>query len=285
MATNKTWLITGANRGLGLSIARAILDAGSCVVATARNPEQITSALSGYGDRLVAVRLDVTQHDQVEAAVAAAQQAFGGVDVLVNNAGYGQLGWFENTSDEQIRNQFETNVFGAMQVTRAVLPLMRKKRSGHIFTISSVAGIFAVAGSSTYSASKFAIEGWMEGLAKEISPLGIHATIVEPGFFRTDFLDSTSVSYGAYDIDDYRGAVKEFVDFHENMNHQQAGDPDKLGAVLINLSDMDRPPVRFAAGSDAADVVGKKAEALRLNAEDFSQLSAFTDLAKDDFGE
>ncbi|MFM0757380.1 oxidoreductase [Paraburkholderia strydomiana] len=273
----KTWFITGANRGLGLAIARSILDAGHQVVATARNPEQITTQLGDYGSRLLAVKLDVTRPEEVDAAVAAARQTFGGVDVLVNNAGYGQLGWFENTSDEQIRNQFETNVFGAMHVTRAVLPLMRERRSGHVFTISSVAGIYAVAGSSTYSASKFAVEGWMEGLAEEIRPLGIRATIVEPGFFRTDFLDSTSVSYGAYDLEDYRSAVKQFIEWHNNMNHRQAGDPARLGHVLIELSDMAQPPVRFAAGSDAAGIVQKKGEAIRATAADFVELSAFTD--------
>jgi NAD(P)-dependent dehydrogenase (short-subunit alcohol dehydrogenase family) len=273
----KTWLITGANRGLGLGIARAVLDAGHRVIAAARKPEQITAALSGYGDRLLAVRLDVTKPEEAEAAVARAKQTFGGIDVLVNNAGYGQLGWFENTSDEQIRSQFETNVFGAMHVTRAVLPLMRQRRSGHVFTVSSVAGIYAVAGSSTYSASKFAVEGWMEGLAEEVRPLGIAATIIEPGFFKTDFLDASSVAYGAHDIPDYAEQVKQFTEWHHNMNHQQVGDPAKLGSVLIQLNEMKQPPVRFAAGSDASGVVLKKAESIRADADRLKDLSASTD--------
>ena len=197
--------------------------------------------------------------------------------MLVNNAGYGQLGWFENTSDEQIRQQFETNVFGAMHVTRAVLPLMREQRSGHVFTISSVAGIYAVAGSSTYSASKFAVEGWMEGLVEEVKPLGIRTTIVEPGFFKTDFLDASSVSYGAYDIADYSEAVAAFTEWHHNMNHEQVGDPAKLGAALLKIANMEQPPVRFAAGSDALGVVLKKADTIRAEAEAFGELSSSTD--------
>lgn len=273
----KIWFITGANRGLGLGIARAVLDAGHRVVATARKPEQIAAELSGYGSRLLTVRLDVTKPVEAKAAVALAKQTFGGIDVLVNNAGYGQLGWFENTSDEQIRNQFETNVFGAMHVTRAVLPLMRERRSGHVFTVSSVAGIYAVAGSSTYSASKFAVEGWMEGLAEEVRPLGIVATIIEPGFFKTDFLDASSVAYGAHDIADYADQVKQFTEWHHNMNHQQVGDPAKLGSVLIRLNEMKQPPVRFAAGSDASGVVLKKAESIRADAERLKDVSASTD--------
>lgn len=246
-------------------------------MATARKPEQISSALSGYGDRLLPVQLDVTKQDQAIAAVAAAKQAFGRIDVLVNNAGYGQLGWFENTSDQQIREQFETNVFGAMHVTRAVLPLMREQRSGHVFTISSIAGIYAVAGSSIYSASKFAVEGWTEGLAEEVRPLGIAVTIIEPGFFKTDFLDASSVAYGAHNIADYSEQVRQFKQWHHNMNHHQVGDPTKLGFVLIRLNEMKEPPVRFAAGSDASDIVLKKAESIRADAERLKDLSASTD--------
>ncbi|MBY2927037.1 SDR family NAD(P)-dependent oxidoreductase [Rhizobium leguminosarum] len=272
----QTWFITGANRGLGLEIARSILAAGHNVVATARKPDAIEVAL-GEHSNLLAVKLDVTNLDDASEAVAAAETRFGGIDVLVNNAGYGQLGWFENTSDEKIRAQFETNVFGAMHVTRAVLPLMRKKRLGHVFTISSVAGIFAPAGGSIYSASKFAVEGWMEGLTEELKPLGIKATIIEPGFFKTDFLDASSVIYGDYDIADYSEAARAFEEWHHNMNHQQVGDPAKLGAVLMELNKIDNPLVRFAAGSDASGIVLKKAESIRADAEHFKALSASTD--------
>lgn len=274
---SKVWFITGANRGLGAEISRAVLEAGHRVIASARNSETLLAALGRFGDRLVALRLDVTQPREVEAAVAAAKQRWGRIDVLVNNAGYGQLGWFENTSMEQIRRQFETNVFGAMQVTRAILPMMRAQRSGHVFTISSIAGLVSVAGTCVYAASKFAVEGWMEGLTRELRPLGIAATVIEPGFFRTDFLDPTSVSYGEYDLRDYAEAAAEARARNDERNHRQAGDPAKLGAVLLKLADAAEPPVRFAAGTDAAKLVIMKAESLRSEAEKWRPLSASTD--------
>ena len=276
MENNKVWFITGANRGIGAEIARTVLNAGHKVVATARKPETI-AALLGHSDRLLAVPLDVTKPEQAEAAVAAAKQKFGRIDILVNNAGYGQLGWFENTSDKQVRDQFETNVFGTMQVTRAVLPIMRAQRSGHVLTISSIAGFIAFPGSSVYSASKFAVEGWMEGLAQELKPLGIAATIIEPGFFKTDFLDNTSVNYGEYNIADYKEQSTQFKDWHDNMNHNQVGDPAKLGAVLIRLSEMEVPPLNFPAGSDAVDMAFQTAERFRLEVEQNKELSASTD--------
>lgn len=274
---SKVWMITGASRGIGLEIAREALRAGHQVVATARRPEQVSEALAEHGDRLLAVSLDVTQQEQAQGAVDAARQKFGRIDVLVNNAGYGQIGWFENTSDRQIRDQFETNVFGSMNVTRAVLPLMRAQRSGHIFAYSSIAGILAFPGSSVYSASKFAVEGWMEGLAQEIKPLGIAATIIEPGFFRTDFLDTRSVAYGEYDVADYAEAAAAFKQWHDEKNHQQLGDPAKLGATMLTLADMSEPPLRFAAGSDAVEFVLSKADSLRVELEKFKGLSVSTD--------
>ncbi len=272
----KVWFITGASRGIGAEIARTALKAGDYVVATARNQKAIEASL-GSSDHLLAVKLDITKPEEASAAVARAKEKFGRIDILVNNAGYGQLGWFETTSDKQIRNQFETNVFGAMHVTRAVLPLMREQHSGFIFTISSVSGIFGVAGSSTYSASKFAVEGWMEGLVQEVKPFGIRATIIEPGFFKSDFLDASSVSYGEIDVEDYRETITRFIEWHNNMNHQQVGDPAKLGQVLIQLSELENPPLRFAAGSDAAGVVLQKGESIRKEAEQYKELSASTD--------
>jgi NAD(P)-dependent dehydrogenase (short-subunit alcohol dehydrogenase family) len=274
---SKIWMITGAARGLGLAIAKAALEAGHSVVATARNPSHVEAALTGYGDRVLAVALDVTKPAQAEAAVDAAKKHFGRIDVLVNNAGYGQLGWFENTTPDQIQRQFDTNVFGAMHVTRAVLPLLRAQRGGHVFTISSIAGLIAVAGSSIYAASKFAVEGWMEGLAQELKPLGIGATLVEPGFFKTDFLDSSSVTYGELNIPDYADQTAQFKGWHDNMNHEQVGDPAKLGAALLKLASAKSVPVRFAAGSDAYDVALGKFAALRSEAESLEALSKSTD--------
>jgi NAD(P)-dependent dehydrogenase (short-subunit alcohol dehydrogenase family) len=274
---SKVWLITGANRGIGLGIARAVLEAGHKVVATARKPEQIEAALGGDDNRLLAVALDITQPVQAADAIAKAKAKFGRIDVLVNNAGYGQLGWFENTSADQIFRQFETNVFGSMHVTRAVLPTMREQRSGHVFTISSIAGINSVAGGAIYSSSKFAVEGWMVGFAQEVRPLGIAATLIEPGFFNTDFLDNISVTYGEYDIPDYREAFTKFKQFHDDMNHRQVGDPLKLGKVMTELAEMKEPPVRFAAGSDSVALVLQVAENLRSQAEKYKSLSISTD--------
>lgn len=271
------WFVTGSNRGLGLAISRAALNAGYRVVATSRHPDQVKRELASYGDRVLAVPLDVTHPEQAEAAVQAAKQSFGRIDVLVNNAGYGQLGWFEDTTDAQVRDQFEVNLFGSMNVARAVLPVMRAQHAGHIFQIASVAGQIAPAGSSTYSASKFAVEGWMEGLAAEIAPLGLRATIVEPGFFRTDFLDASSVKFAAGNVPDYATAAAKFRTWHQAMNHQQQGDPPRLGKALVQIAAMQDPPLRFAPGSDAVPLVFKKADALRQGAERMRILSNSTD--------
>jgi NAD(P)-dependent dehydrogenase (short-subunit alcohol dehydrogenase family) len=253
MTDTQTWFITGANRGIGASIAKAALAAGHNVVATARRAETVTDTL-GASDALLPEALDVTVPEQVTAAVKAAADKFGRIDVLVNNAGYGQLGLFEETSLDLVKKQIDTNVYGSMEVTRAVLPVMRAQRSGHVITISSISGTIGVTGSSIYSASKFALEGWMEGLAQELAPFQIKATIVEPGYFKTDFLDSTSVTYGDITIEDYAEEAAAFRKAQEDMNHQQVGDPDKLGHALVELAASDQPPMRFAAGEDAVGV-------------------------------
>lgn len=272
----KIWFITGASRGLGLAIAKAALEAGNDVVATARDKSKIEEQFGNNSD-VLPLSLDVTDKESVESAVREAVGRFGGIDVLVNNAGYGLLGWFEDMTDEQIRSQYETNVFGVMNVTRAVLPVMRGRKSGHIFTITSVSGIFSVAGGAVYASSKFAVEGLMEGLAQEVKPLGINCTIIEPGFFKTDFLDSSSVKYSENSISDYAPQFKAFREWHENMNHKQVGDPAKLGALLVKLSAMSEPPVRIAAGSDGVGAVLEKAENLRSEAERNRSLSESTD--------
>lgn len=272
----KIWFITGASRGLGLAIAKAALEAGNIVVATARHKSKIEEQFGNNPD-VLPLSLDVTDKESVEAAVREAVGRFDGIDVLVNNAGYGLLGWFEDMTDEQIRSQYETNVFGVMNVTRAVLPVMRGRKSGHIFTITSVSGIFSVAGGAVYASSKFAVEGLMEGLAQEVKPLGISCTIIEPGFFKTDFLDSSSVKYPENRIPDYAPQFKAFREWHENMNHKQVGDPAKLGALLVKLSAMSEPPVRIAAGSDGVGAVLEKAENLRSEAERNRALSESTD--------
>ena len=252
--SSQVWLITGANRGLGAAIAKTALQAGHRVVATARRPETITQAI-GTSENLLTVQLDVTDENQAHEAVSAAVETFGTIDVLVNNAGYGQLGLFEETSLKLIKEQFETNTFGTMNVTRAVLPVMRKQRSGHVFTISSVSGTVGVVGSGTYSASKFAIEGWMESLALEVAPFGISATLVEPGYFKTDFLDGSSVIHGDIVVEDYAEESALFRTAQDEMNHQQLGDPNKLAAALLHLVEVENPPMRFVAGADALNFI------------------------------
>jgi len=188
-----------------------------------------------------------------------------------------QLGWFEDVSPELIARQFDTNLFGAMRVTRAILPIMRHQSSGHIFAISSIGSMVSSAGGSIYSASKFASEGWMEGLSKELKPLGITATIVQPGFFRTDFLDRSSLRYGDRDVEDYREQFDKFKSFLDSMNHTQIGDPAKLATALIQISEMTHPPLRFCAGSDAHERVIEKARAILSEAGRLRDLSRSTD--------
>lgn len=275
----KTWLITGASRGIGLEIARAVLRSGDQVVATARKPEQVKAGLAGEDDsRLLPLALDITDQSAIEAAVDAALRRFGRIDVLVNNAGYGQLGVFEQQSVAAIERQFATNFFGTLEVTRAVLPIMRAQRSGHIFTVSSISGLTGSEGGSIYSATKFALEGWSEGISFELKPFGIRTTLIEPGFFRTDFLDASSVSYGDVVIPDYAEYSAAFRVQLDAINHAQAGDPAKLGEAIVTLAASDDPPVRFAAGSDAYGVITDRAVRDRAEADRWRDLSVSTDI-------
>src|SRR4030095_2055085 len=199
---SKVWFITGASRGIGAEIAKAALASGDRVVATGRNRAQIEKAFAGH-ERLLAVELDVTDAAQAHRAVDAALAKFGRIDVLVNNAGYGQLGAFEENEAGDIEQQYATNVFGLFHVTRAVLPVMRRQRGGHVFNLSSMAGVLGFASASIYCSTKFAVEGFSESLAMEVAQFGIKITIVEPGFFRTDFLDTSSIRYGGKVVDEY----------------------------------------------------------------------------------
>ena len=273
-----TWFVTGAGRGMGAEIARAALAAGHNVAATARDPARITRAFDADSTRLLALPLDVSNEGQVRSAVEAAVKHFGGLDVLVNNAGYGQLGVFEELSPDQVRAQFETNVFGLMAVTRAVIPLMRKQRHGRIFNISSVAGRQGVFGSSIYAASKFAVEGFSQGLAEELRGFGVFVTAVAPGFFRTDFLDPSSVQYeGHAPIAEYADGMKKFREFHNARNHTQIGDPAKLGALLVRLAKLDNPPAALVAGSDAVEWALSVIRNVETQIEASRELSVSTD--------
>src|SRR5215213_7252167 len=226
-AMRKTWLITGAGRGMGVEFARAALAAGHNVVATGRNPDTVRAAV-GEHENLLVTALDVTDPHSAEAAAAAALDRFGRIDVLLNNAGNFVAGFFEELTTEQVRAQIETNLFGPMTVTRAVLPVLRKQRSGQVISISSGAGVIGSASGSAYAASKFALEGWMESLAGEVQPFGIGTMIVEPGFFRTGLLTPESTTFGELSIGDYDDARAESNAFWASMNGKQAGDPAKL---------------------------------------------------------
>ena len=247
---SKVWFITGASRGIGLEIAKAALAAGDRVVATARHLDTL-APLSAHGERVLPQSLDVDREADAVRAVEQATARFGAIDVLVNNAGYGQLGLFEEIGTEAIEQQFRTNVFGLMHVTRAVLPVMRRRRAGRIFNVASVAGFRGFDGAAVYCASKFAVEGFSVSLADEVAGFGIHVTAVEPGFFRTDFLQPSSVRYGARQVADYATLDTPPLSSYEAYNGRQPGDPVKLGRAMVELAAMAQPPRHFAAGSDA----------------------------------
>ena len=273
----KTWFITGANRGIGRAIAEAALGAGHRVVATGRKVDDLAAAFPGADGRVACLALDVADKAQIANAVDSAIDRFGGIDVLVNNAGYGLLGFFENMTEDQVERQFRVNLFGAMDVTRAILPHMRARRSGHVFGISSVAGLRSSGGGSIYCSSKFALEGWLEGLAQEIAPLGIRCTIIEPGYFRTDFFDESSAEYDGLDVPDYSEAARQGREFRQGMNHQQVGDPARLGRLMLDLADMAEPPVRIAAGSDCSQWAEEKGRLIVEEAIRWRPLSVSTD--------
>jgi NAD(P)-dependent dehydrogenase (short-subunit alcohol dehydrogenase family) len=274
---SKTWFVTGAARGIGAAIVKAALAAGDQVVATARDPAKVAAAFAPPPDKLFVAALDVADAAQAEAAVAAAVERFGRVDVLVNNAGYGQLGVFEQSEPADVERQFATNVFGVLNVTRAALPVMRRQRAGRIFNITSIGGLRGAAGGSLYAASKFAIEGFSESLAQEVAEFGIGVMLVEPGFFRTDFLDASSLRYGEKRIADYDAFSRKIKDNYGARNHQQAGDPAKLAAALVDLAAREKPPMRFLAGSDAVSIYAAKLVSLSGELEAWRALSESTD--------
>jgi len=278
-AMTKTWLITGAGRGMGVDFARAALAAGHNVVATGRNPDTVRSAL-GEHENLLVTALDVTDPHSAEDAAATAVERFGRIDVLLNNAGSFLAGFFEELTTDQVRAQIETNLFGPMTVTRAVLPVMRRQHSGLLISISSGAGVIGSPHGSAYTASKFALEGWMESVAGEVEPFGIRTMIVEPGFFRTELLTPESATFGELAIDDYDEARGQMNAFWASMNGKQAGDPVKLARALVQLADSAEPPLRWAAGEDVAEGVEAKARLLLAQVDAHRELS--TSLAHDD---
>jgi NAD(P)-dependent dehydrogenase (short-subunit alcohol dehydrogenase family) len=273
MTAKKIWFITGAGRGMGVDIAKAALAAGNAVVATGRNTGAVREAL-GESDDLLVVELDITSIASAQAAVEAALDRFHRIDVLVNNAGNFYAGFFEELSPDQMRAQIETNLFGPMNVTRAVLPVMRRQRSGKVVSISSTAGIVGQAFCSAYAASKFGVEGWMESLRFEVEPFGIHTTIVEPGFFRTELLTKESTAYADLSVDDYAERTAETRPAWEAMSGKQTNDPAKLAEALITVFDQEQPPLRFVAGADAVETVEQKANELLAQVNAYRELSS-----------
>src|SRR4051812_6185691 len=268
----KTWLITGAGRGMGVDIAKAALAAGHNVVATGRKPDTVAQAL-GDSPHLLVVKLDVTRRDDARAAIDAAVDRFGGIDVLVNNAASFYAGFFEELTPEQMDRQLATSLIGPMNVTRAVLPVMRAQRSGHIVTFSSTAGFAGFEYGTAYAASKFGVDGWMESLAPEIEPFGIHATIVNPGFFRTELLTTESTNYAPASIEDYAERNAAQREFWESMNGRRGGAPAGLAKALLPPADDPQPPFRFLAGADAI------AQAEETLAERQRQIDAYRELS------
>lgn len=271
----KVWLITGSSTGFGRSLTEAVLKQGDRVIATARKPEQLDNLVQHYPDAVKAVRLDVTQPQEASNAVDVALTTFGRIDVLVNNAGYGALGAVEEISDAVVRQQFETNVFGALNVTRAVLPVMRRQRSGHILNISSIGGCVAFPGLGVYSGSKFALEGLSEALAQEVAPLGIKVTIVEPGAFRTDF-SGRSLVVPEQQIDDYDETSGKVLAWATGMDGQQPGDPDKASVAMIQVVESDNPPLRLLLGEDAVTLMENKLRSLKEELETWKAVSLST---------
>lgn len=253
----KTWFITGASRGFGLRIAKLALEQGDHVVATARRADAVIEAL-GNRDRLLALSLDVTDEAQAKAAATAAVDAFGSIDVLLNNAGFGLLGAVEEASAADVERVYRTNVFGLLNVTRAVLPVMRAQRSGRILNISSIGGYRAGPGFGVYSSTKFAVEGLSESLHAELAPLGVHVTVIEPGYFRTDFLDASSLTVSGDEIADYAPTAGRVRQVAAGLNHGQPGDPDRLAQVLVDFADAPNPPVRLPLGSDTVAAIEAK---------------------------
>ena len=273
MTSKKTWFITGAGRGMGVEFVKAALAAGHRVVATGRNPEAVAQAV-GQSDDLLVLKLDVTSTPDAEAAVVAAVDRFGGIDVLVNNAASFYAGYFEELTAEQMERQLATSLIGPMNVTRAVLPVMRKQRSGHVVTISSSAGLVGFEYCTAYAASKFGVEGFMESLAPEVEPFGIKTTIVNPGFFRTSLLTKESTNYAAPSIEDYAERNAAQREFWEGANGQQPGDPAKLAQALMTIAGQDQPPRRFIAGADAIDTAEQVSATLQQEADAFRELSS-----------
>jgi NAD(P)-dependent dehydrogenase (short-subunit alcohol dehydrogenase family) len=270
---NKVWFITGAGRGMGVDIVKAALAAGHKVVATGRNTDSVAKAL-GENEKLYIVKLDVTKQADAEAAVNATVERFGRIDVLVNNAANFMAGFFEELTQDEIEQQLQTTLYGPMIVTRAVLPVMRKQRSGHIIAISSTAGLTSLEFCSAYSASKFGLEGFIQALQTEVAAFAINTTLVNPGFFRTELLTEQSTKYAANPVPDYTEKREQLMQFWKGANGGQSGDPAKLAKALVTIAAEEKPPLRFLAGADAVDTAEQVAATLLQQANAYREISS-----------
>ena len=271
---SKIWFITGAGRGLGIDTAQKALAAGHTLVATGRNPAAVRKAI-GTHKNLLTVALDVTDPDAATAAARAAIERFGRIDVLVNNAGNFYAGYFETISPKQFRAQMETNFFGPLNVTRAILPIMRRQSGGQVITVTSTAAMVGAGFTSAYAASKFALEGWMESLRSEVEPFGISTMSVAPGFFRTELLvEGASTIWPELVVQDYQQQTSQTITVLKGMNGRQGGDPAKLAAALVTLSDSGALPIRFVAGAEAMAAVEANLRTIRSQIDSHRDLSA-----------
>jgi len=272
----KVWLITGSSTGFGRSLAEAVLREGDRLIATARKPEQLADLVAQYPDTVKTIALDITQPEQIKVALEQALAAFGRIDVLVNNAGYGLIGALEEVSEAQIRRNFETNLFGAINMMRAILPIMRQQNSGHIVNMSAVAGFTNELGFSIYGGAKFALEGVSEALRGEVEPFGTKVTIVEPGPFRTDFI-GRSLDRVANPMPEYEPTVGKFLNFLNTIEGKQPGDPEKAANAIIQMVKSEHPPLRLVLGKYAYSKFRKKIESLNQELDTWADLAMNTD--------
>lgn len=272
----KVWLITGSSTGFGRSLTEAVLQHGDTVIATARKPEQLDDLVQQYPDRVQAVRLDITNPQNIHSAVSTAVQALGRIDVLVNNAGYGLIGALEEVSDEQIQRNFDTNLFGAIHMMRAVLPIMRQQGSGHIVNMSAIAGFTNELGFSVYGGAKFALEGVSEAVQGEVAPFGIKVTIVEPGPFRTDFI-GRSLDRATNQMEEYQPTVGKFLQFLSTIEGKQPGDPVKAANAIIQVVEAENPPLRLVLGKYAYSKFRQKIASLTQELDAWETMAANTD--------
>jgi NAD(P)-dependent dehydrogenase (short-subunit alcohol dehydrogenase family) len=271
----QVWFITGCSTGFGRSLTEAVLERGEVVIATARKLHQLENLAQQYHDHILVLPLDVTKLSDVQTAVNQTISTFGRIDVLVNNAGYGVFGAVEEVSDPNVRRQFETNVYGALDVTRAVLPHLRRQRSGRILNISSAGGFVGFPGAGIYCASKFALEGWSEALAQEVAPMGIHVTIVEPGAFQTEF-NGKPLLLPNRTIDDYAATSGQMIQWIRQMDGQQPGDPKKAAVAMIQVVNSPNPPLRLVLGADALEAIHAKLEAVTVDLTDWKKVAINT---------